>query len=353
MRNKSLAIVCILMSSLFSCAKGGLKAIDPSGGKAISLLNDGLKEFLDAPYSPTASDSFVNGGAEVYEPKLIEFSFSETPDYVDLSVDPEFTDYREIEVDTDYFHLENFESDSSYYWRIRKGEEISPIANFSTEKSIRTIKISGVTNSRDSGNWDVYDTNGEKKGMVKQGMLYRTGCLDDADYRGREMVLNWLKVKTELDLRAASEIAYSSFLENYINISSPMYGDPGIFDKEEKETMKEIMSVFATKDNYPIIYHCAIGRDRTGTVAFLLGALLGMKEEDLKKDYDLSFYTVGDETNCPSEMHRNSFDPLLNKMKKYKDASLSLQENVHQYLLDIGLEESQINSIKEILITKA
>ena len=46
-----------------------------------------------------------------------------------------------------------------------------------------------------------------------------------------------------------------------------------------------------------IFFHCFGGADRTGTVAFLVEALLGVSESDMSKDYELTTYSssrVGD-----------------------------------------------------------
>ena len=39
-----------------------------------------------------------------------------------------------------------------------------------------------------------------------------------------------------------------------------------------------------------VYFHCAEGADRTGTLAFLIEALLGVSESDLSKDYELTTF---------------------------------------------------------------
>ena len=39
-----------------------------------------------------------------------------------------------------------------------------------------------------------------------------------------------------------------------------------------------------------LYFHCRIGTDRTGTVAYILEGLLGVPEEDRIQDYELSFF---------------------------------------------------------------
>ena len=39
-----------------------------------------------------------------------------------------------------------------------------------------------------------------------------------------------------------------------------------------------------------IYFHCKIGTDRTGTLAYFLEGLLGVSEEDRLQDYELSYF---------------------------------------------------------------
>ena len=48
------------------------------------------------------------------------------------------------------------------------------------------------------------------------------------------------------------------------------------------------MQYIVSGDN--IYFHCTIGTDRTGTMAYFLEGLLGVSEEDRLRDYDLSYY---------------------------------------------------------------
>ena len=51
------------------------------------------------------------------------------------------------------------------------------------------------------------------------------------------------------------------------------------------------ISAFADPNNYPMNFHCAVGRDRTGTTAFLILGLLGVDEETLIREYYSSFFS--------------------------------------------------------------
>lgn len=99
-----------------------------------------------------------------------------------------------------------------------------------------------------------------------------------------------LGIKTDIDLRweavgkyefcpLGDHVAYHLFtLEAY----------DGIFALGQEALFKDIFELFAECENYPIYFHCVAGADRTGTVAFLLDGLLGMNDEDLIFNYNMT-----------------------------------------------------------------
>ena len=57
-----------------------------------------------------------------------------------------------------------------------------------------------------------------------------------------------------------------------------------------KRTLTDIFDCVA-KDE-PVYFHCYAGADRTGTIALILEALLGMSQSDIDKDYELTCFTT-------------------------------------------------------------
>lgn len=56
------------------------------------------------------------------------------------------------------------------------------------------------------------------------------------------------------------------------------------FDKRIVAALK----IIAEPGNHPLVFHCAIGKDRTGILAAVLLSVLGVKDEDIIEDYSLS-----------------------------------------------------------------
>ncbi len=65
------------------------------------------------------------------------------------------------------------------------------------------------------------------------------------------------------------------------HISVPMQWYEHIFEEDMHEAVRKTVSTFAYEENDPVLFHCSMGRDRTGTTAFLILGLLGVDEGQL------------------------------------------------------------------------
>jgi protein-tyrosine phosphatase len=58
--------------------------------------------------------------------------------------------------------------------------------------------------------------------------------------------------------------------------------------KDFGKKIVEALEVIADPGNHPLVFHCAVGKDRTGMLAAVLLSLLGVDEKDIIDDYALS-----------------------------------------------------------------
>src|SRR4029453_16083738 len=50
----------------------------------------------------------------------------------------------------------------------------------------------------------------------------------------------------------------------------------------------DALEIIAETDNHPLIFHCSAGKDRTGVLAAMVLAAMGVVDEDVVEDYTLS-----------------------------------------------------------------
>jgi protein tyrosine/serine phosphatase len=163
---------------------------------------------------------------------------------------------------------------------------------------------------------------------------------------GRSVMIADLGIRTDLDLRGTGEdrtpVLDLSQVE-YVNI--PVLAYDLIANPEYTGRYRALFSLLATRSMYPIYIHCWGGADRTGTVVFLIQALLGVSEDHLAADYELTSLSIWGERLRESE----EFQSLLQTLELFVSKGNSLQAQVERYMNVIGVTKEEIERIREIL----
>jgi hypothetical protein len=58
--------------------------------------------------------------------------------------------------------------------------------------------------------------------------------------------------------------------------------------RENADAYRDAFALLTAGENYPVLYHCAAGTDRTGVMSALLLSLLGVERETIIADFRLS-----------------------------------------------------------------
>ena len=128
----------------------------------------------------------------------------------------------------------------------------------------------------------------------------------------------------------------------FVCVTASNYG--GIFKGEGAKRMAECLRVFADEANYPIAFHCAVGADRTGSLAFVLEALLGVSAEDRVLDWELTAFANPN----PKFAHAARYDKLTAGLAKYPGATDA--EKAAAYAKSIGVTDAEIATIRRLLL---
>ncbi|GGS08911.1 hypothetical protein GCM10010252_55110 [Streptomyces aureoverticillatus] len=169
----------------------------------------------------------------------------------------------------------------------------------------RHIPFRRLHNFRDLGGYVTEDGRG-----VRWGQVYRSDSLSklrDADW-DRFLALG---VRTVIDLRYPWEIeakgrvpGHPSFAYHNLSIEHRPYDQPSLgpdvatgpylaerYLEVAEDGVKELrraLEVIADDGAGPVVFHCASGKDRTGLLAALVLALLGVAEADIVEDFALT-----------------------------------------------------------------
>ncbi len=333
--------------------KQDIELREPHDGAETYLLRKDWKE--------TARLRAARSGAECIKddnlafPLGVNFTWDFAGDakfQVEIATDPEFrTIVKSISGSTGC-SVFNLETGREYFWRVRavlaSGEEVlSSVRHFRT--SAETPRLIRVPDSAPVNIRDLGGKNLKNGGRTRQGLVFRGSELD-GEYAiaesGREFLLNELKIRTDLDLRYPNQVCSrtSSVLGDTVRwLHRPVDAYQG-FTPEQNLIFRDTIKVFADEANYPIYFHCSGGSDRTGEIAFLLNALLGVDEEEALQDYELSSLCF-----FPRSRTIGYFQKWLAGIAGFAPETDSLLRKVEKYLLAIGITEEDFMVIRNIM----
>lgn len=121
---------------------------------------------------------------------------------------------------------------------------------------------------------------------------------------------------------------------------------------EARENIRKVFSSIAEAKEGAVMFHCKVGKDRTGIVAALLLMLCGVSRADIITNYSSSFHYIIQNPQIV-KMIQNSIPDLFYSKPEYIEPVLDYIEKEHGnakgYLMWIGLKEDEIKAIEKRL----
>ena len=268
-----------------------------------------------------------------------------------VSLNPELTEavYEAKGLLEPEYKMANPFANTHYYWQVtaytKDRPYKSPIFDFYSGDYKRTVEIPSVSNTRDVGGFT------GQYGTMKQGLIFRSARFDDANSSCYDAI-HQLDIQTDLDLRAVGEgTANPIGLPKFYQRNIKQYD----LKEENRPALVEAVRVFADPSNYPVVFHCAIGRDRTGTLAMILQALAGASKEYIIHDYFTSMWSVvASYSKSISDLNLALVNSTLNQIEACGD---DLYTGIVNYLKvredtitheQVGLTDEEITLIRDI-----
>ena len=263
----------------------------------------------------------------------------------------------------------------TYYWNVAAGGSVSKTFSFKNTIDVagpRNLNIDGVENFRDIGGWGVLTDQGYQRYM-KQGMVYRSGRFneDKADEvtitisdAGLKEVKDNLKIKTEIDFRRTSNNEIGSLTSSALGEGVNYYNLPMLYEGKNlltwtgpsgKDTyqydnpgmIKRFFEILSDENNYPVNFHCSIGKDRTGCLAYLLEGLLGFDQEVMNRDYMFTNFANAGMCKLQDDIYASTRYGYT--LENYANGS-NINEKIYNYLKDeIGVDGEKLDNIISIL----
>ena len=354
-----------------------LRLVSPENGATVPLLSAEQKAYLDLPREervrlfadPASRKTLQSYG---WHPQKVVLNWAGFPDN---GARPLYTvEVRRIpggrpvfRADTVHHRvsIENLEMAAEYEWTVWErgagAEPRSVTGSFRTEdRAPRLLKVANIPNIRDLGGRIGLDGR-----RVRQGLVFRSTGLNlnaseedpetktrtpgktRIDDSNRSFFLDTLGIRTDIDLRSDDEcygMTGSPLGPSVTWAHIPTWSYDGFQDEWCRGQLEKILRLFLDPRSYPIDFHCIAGADRTGSLAFVLNALLGVEEEELWRDWEVTGFW----TTEPNFNHADRFQKLVDSFDKWPGETL--RERVEAYFFSMGFDEADLTLLRNILL---
>ena len=358
-----------LNRSKFRSVKLDASRVDYKKESDYDIVNAGVRAYLEnVDYSddPDYKRSDVAKYSGSDKPNPVKLSWEGRASVIRISTSLDLSDYREIKVDASPASVYNLIPGVRYFYSVLTADGTVLKESCVIPKGPMRM-INGVTsNMRDLGGWKAGDK------TIRYGKIYRGARLDDiqSNPSAKAIIFDDLGLSIDLDLRGlppgtqggsgeknpwtpADPIQYVNIqLWHYFVPTASQYDSsvqvaPGASAEVYRSTLRTILGWL--KDGEVVYFHCHGGSDRTGTLAFLIEALMGVSENDLSKDYEVTYYSG-------SKRKRNGesgwyFGPMVRYLRTFAPGK-TIQEQVTAWATtgENALTLEEIEELKALLL---
>ncbi|MGP8080082.1 MAG: tyrosine-protein phosphatase [Dehalococcoidales bacterium] len=175
----------------------------------------------------------------------------------------------------------------------------------------REINFEAIINCRDLGGYRA-----QGKRTVAQRRLFRSGYIHPMTDRDLHRLKEELKLTAVIDLRGKKDkqqlkeisllnstgikyfnTPFLSYQKEELNYDFTDMGEAFLFRIRHQEYGRPIIAaleIIADPKNYPLLFHCGAGKDRSGLLAAFVLSVLGVADADIIADYVLSAHHMKD-----------------------------------------------------------
>jgi len=370
------SIIIALSLLLLGIGRAGAQIVP----RLVFIENDVLRQYLDNSnydvndYTYTNITSVIPSGYGRWDkPEPVVFRWDFTPFWNDVVLEIREDEFDPVPIyaitvspKVRHCSIYNLIPGRGYYYSL-----IDPTANTEYERGFffvegrrRMIRADFVRNIRDMGGMVTDDGC-----ILRYGRLYRGAAMDNANGGRRDTLFNrdgWrvlhdeLRITADVDLRGYRELLLTDDYPGNDMTQSPLGADVGHYHFP----ISDLGAVYVSNMYGPVIscivdrlkkgdnvyFHCARGADRTGMIAFLLGGMAGVCENDLARDYELTCMAVGRMSHTRCSLPPYNYAPCVKYIKdNFKGNTLA--EKIQDYLIKKhGITREQINTFQEIMV---
>lgn len=339
-----------------------------------NVENDNVHRFItEVQYDPDDYEYSLVGNymipyAPLDEPNPITITLDRGlvtgGEYALISKEKGFSNPRKKTIIDGSVKIWNATPGDTLYYRVMAADDTTLLQEgiISTTGQVRMIYAPSVNNIRDLGGWPVVGG-----GRIRYGRLYRGAKLHDADnlYLSREdsIRLRELNIMCEFDLRGGSEAGNGNTASYYSPLGRDIdyritphgmysyYKAVAIYPEYFRYGWNMIRSHIFKGE--PIFMHCSHGCDRAGTWSMFIEGVLGVSENDINLDYELSSFAPNSGLWRSRNEHQiipnYVFNEAINYVKSLPGATLR-DKFEYLWVEKCRIPKSDLDQLRQVMI---
>ena len=253
----------------------------------------------------------------------------------------------DIEPGSLYVNISNLVPNDKYTYSVKaiKSGKVITEGGFSTTGHLHQVFFrSGCRNGRDLGGWKTVDGK-----TVKYRKLYRGGRMQSETVTpsgGTQILAEG--IRAQLDLRGSDRITAPAVEGLELLAPGIEQGGTTMLKKDHEKTKQCFEFVVnCLRNNKPVYFHCSLGRDRTGTLDILLLGLLGVREGDISKAYEVTYFAPVGYSVSSSEKSGNPEPIFKNTRMEW------VYSDVVPYFWEMATDGTFASGVENYLLTVA
>lgn len=265
-----------------------------------------------------------------------------------------------------YINITNLVPNDTYTYKVSvdNGGQVLAHGSFSTTGHLHQVFFSSACrNARDLGGWKTIDGK-----SVKYRRLYRGGRMQGEtvnSFGKKEIIAEG--IGAQLDLRGKDDVLKKPCVEG-MDFCAPVIEEGGTTMLKEdaaktKQCFEFILSSLQKGEG--VYFHCSLGRDRTGTLDILLLGILGVREGDISKAYEVTYFAPVGYSVSTSEESRNPIPIFKNTRTAWAYSDVvpyfwsladetegkTFADGVEKYLIDVaGVSKEDIEEFRHLML---
>lgn len=306
--------------------KSATYSVKVVGIKNFDIRNEAVIEYLKNPNENTIQSvqkKMCKKGFECHRPAIYSTSLTG-----DINIYNYKNNRKEFIAKIDSKYINNYLiPNNTYYLEMVSDKQKIEVVKVTGD--LRMVYVPNIANVRDLGGWKA------DGGTVKYGKIYRSASTNDLKSLSE---FDGLGIGKVVDLRGNGEIKSTSAV-NSIRVKSPIVNYNN--DKKVRKAIEEVIKGIVEQKT-SVLFNCAVGRDRTGTIAYIIEGILGVSSTDRGTDYELSFFFT-----AARPRNYGPFKTLCSRFRYYDMDKYEQERFINWYLSTSSNKEKDLELIND------